>query len=659
MFVSPFIFDSREGGWDKVSHRLVVFEMGVFALFLVHLCGEILGAMDLMLMAESFRLGVKRSNISLPWESSNVREIFGKKQRLIAAPHFVPEPTAQREEVTLRQSEATGKVVWSRVTSLIPWPVAQERALGRVLENWRIIITDSLDASLLGRQISSILDGTVLDMTVEQVIRDSLGHKAVSTLRSRASSLMAFARWKKSFDEESRIFPVTEEQAYKYVVELRQLNAPRTKPARFLESLAFAFHMIGADVGQCLQSPRLRGAVISPMVPPRKKVPLEVWQVAAMEQLAMDGAGQEAIMAGYICMVLHCRLRWTDGQYCQYEPYLDMNQESGFLECELYHHKNAGRQKQAKRLLPAACCVPGLHGDWATPWLKNRRESGLSAKPGVPTMPAPLAGGKWAQTPWSSQQATVWMREVFSRLRPGCPVGDIASHSLKATLLSWMAKCSCDEPLRRLAGYHVDPASKSALEYSRDAQAPVLHALDGILLIIREGLFKPDLSRAKRWTNRECRSLQEAMNFLASRKRVVEQCLSDDYEPESPVPEGWTFLGSEDELSISSVSDAESALFSNLCGTSDEDREAEVSAPIVGASIAQELHYSLGDVDVYRHIKSGCCHIAKTSDVVEEDGDPVILRCGKIATRNFEQVMDVGNFMPYKCTRCFATVSSQ
>ena len=238
-------------------------------------------------------------------------------------------------------------------------------------------------------------------------------------------------------------------------------------------------------------------------------------------------------------------------------------------------------------------------------------------------------------------------------------MADIASHSLKATLLSWMAKCSCDEPLRRLAGYHVDPGSKSALEYSRDAQAPVLYALEGILLIIREGLFKPDLSRAKRWTRSECKSLHDAMNFLAAKKRVVEQSLSEDYEPDSPLPEGWTFLGSDDELSIPSLSNAESALFSNPCGTSDEDREAEVSAPIVGSSIAQELHYSLVDVDVYRHVKSGCCHIAKTSDVVEEDGDPVILRCGKIATRNFEQVMDVGNFMPYKCTRCFASVSDQ
>ena len=82
------------------------------------------------------------------------------------------------------------------------------------------------------------------------------------------------------------------------------------------------------------------------MVPPKKKVPLETWQVAAMENFAMNGDGQEAIFAGYVCLVLHARLRWSDGQYCQYEPYTDLYNSSGFLEGELYHHKNS-RQAEA------------------------------------------------------------------------------------------------------------------------------------------------------------------------------------------------------------------------------------------------------------------------------------------------------------------------
>ena len=608
-------------------------------------------------MAESYRLGVKRSTIKMPWEHQCLKPIFGKRQRLVEAPKFVPLQSDADHHVTFDQKEVAGKLTWSRVTSVIPWPVAQERSLSRALENWRIIISDDLDTSVLGRQIKSILDGTVTDMTVKQVIHDSFAGKSVSTLRSRASSLMAFARWKKAMNDDAKIFPITEDQAYRYVLELRQLNAPRTKPTRFLESLTFSHHMLGAEVETCLQSPRLRGAVITPMVPPKKKVPLELWQVAALENISMNGSGQEAIFAGYVCMVLHARLRWSDGQYCQYEPYTDIHNGAGFLEGELYHHKTAGRQKQSRRLLPVACCLPGLMGDWATPWLQRREAQNLIAGPGIPTMPVPLAAGRWGQVPLEPSQATTWLREIFSKLRPACDVSEVATHSLKTTILSWMAKCSCPEEIRRLAGYHVDPGSKSALEYSRDAQAPVLHAIDGIMLIIRQHIFNLDVSRSRRWSVPHVSSLQDAMIFLSKQSHAPQTDVVDEYEPESPLAAGWEFCGSDGDVSLSSASEGNHELFETGCQTSDEDRDAEVAAPIVGASIASELHYSVGDLDIFRHIKSGCCHVAKPSQTDEDDGDPVVLKCGKIATKNFEQVTDVANFMPYKCTRCFSGVA--
>ena len=51
---------------------------------------------------------------------------------------------------------------------------------------------------------------------------------------------------------------------------------------------------------------------------------------------------------------------------------------------------------------------------------------------------------------------------------------------------------------------------------------------------------------------------------------------------------------------------------------------------------------------------SGCCHIAKSTDTDPDDGDAVVLKCGKLASRNFEEVEQAGNFLPYKCSRCFA-----
>ena len=190
----------------------------------------------------------------------------------------------------------------------------------------------------------------------------------------------------------------------------------------------------------------------------------------------------------------------------------------------------------------------------------------------------------------------------------------------------------------------------------------MLHAIDGIMLIIREHIFNPDVARSRRWSVPHVSSLQDAMIFLSKQSHVPQRDFLDEYEPESPVHDGWDVCGSDGDVSLSSVSEGDHELFESGCQTSDEDRDAEVAAPIVGASVASELHYSVGDLDVFRHIKSGCCHVAKPSQIDDDDDDdddghPVVLKCGKIATRNFEQVTDVANFMPYKCTRCFSGVA--
>eukprot|EP00435_Cladocopium_sp_Y103_P021672 s5678_g5.t1 len=605
--------------------------------------------MDLQIHCAAFSLGVKKSSVRLPWEQEQGNTIFSKRPRLIAPPVFVPHVSVPDDSISLQKAEVEGKIHWSKRTSLIPWPVAQDRALAKALESWRLLLMDNLEGSLVGRQISMAMRGVEGTPAVEQTIADALAGKSVSTLRARASSLLAFGRWKKSLDVQSFIFPISEEQAYAYVRELRELNAPRTKPSRFVEAVSFAYHMLGAEVDNAMNSPRVKGAVAIPLVLPSKKCPLTVAQVTCLERLAFEDEGALGIFAGYTCMILHMRLRWMDGQFSQAEPFLDLFEGVGFLETELYHHKNAGRQRHAKRLLPAACNIPGLAGfDWASPWLQHRKQQGLSARPGYPTMPAPLSGGGWALVPLEASQATAWLREVLQNVDPALRMDCIGTHSLKATLLSMMSKAGCATDLRRLAGYHIDPSSKMALEYSRDAQAPVLHALQAINMAIQNGLFDPDASRARRWPNRNCTTLDSVMTFLSKMtsesgwynvhnhwgaeqadedaalnlewERVEET--SEGYEPTEPADDLWG-----DVDSISSLSDpGERPLFqADDCETSDEERDADVAAPIVGRGLAEDLEQVISDV-VFKHVVSGCCHIAKHSDVDPSDGEAVCVQ---------------------------------
>lgn len=92
-------------------------------------------------------------------------------------------------------------------------------------------------------------------------------------------------------------------------------------------------------------------------------------------------------------------------------------------------------------------------------------------------------------------------------------LSELATHSAKATILSWMSKANVSVSIRRLAGYHVKPGDKSALEYSRDAAAPSLRESEGILIAVKAGYFKPDEVRSKRWWG--CDSIQEAGKLSA------------------------------------------------------------------------------------------------------------------------------------------------
>ena len=85
----PSVLFSREGGWDNVLTAWEVFEMGwskVAIAFFLTLCGEAFRAMDILLMAESYRLGVKRSTIALPWEQPGLKTYFWEATEIGGGP---------------------------------------------------------------------------------------------------------------------------------------------------------------------------------------------------------------------------------------------------------------------------------------------------------------------------------------------------------------------------------------------------------------------------------------------------------------------------------------------------------------------------------------------------------------------------------------------
>lgn len=93
----------------------------------------------------------------------------------------------------------------------------------------------------------------------------------------------------------------------------------------------------------------------------------------------------------------------------------------------------------------------------------------------------------------------MWLRELL--ILGGASKESAAkksTHSLKVTPISWMAKFNVELPIRRLFGHHVDPGTKSALTYSRDAMSGPLNVYIDILNQIRDRTFDPDSTRSAR-----------------------------------------------------------------------------------------------------------------------------------------------------------------
>ena len=349
-------------------------------------------------------LGAKRLCLQMPWEQSHANTVLGGKPKpLIPVPDWVDFPLQLFDHAAaISRPTRLDRFNTKLHLSEVSWVASQNKRLNVALQCWKVIVLWSTCHSDFGKLLMQCIELGRSDDYVWQVISDAFSNKSAATLKARSASLLSFGRWKRISYPGSMggIFPITEEMAYDYLCDLRATKAAPSKGTRFLEALGFSKGLIGADVDSILKSARVKGVAYGQShKATRKKSPLTVQQVVLLERLATFGNGQEAVFAGYLCFLVHCRLRWSDGQHCIKEPQLDVTNGKGFLEAALYHHKTAQKRRtKVVRLLPVAGVLPGVSGcDWATHWLKKRAEMGLRASMQEPTMPAPMSGGGWTR----------------------------------------------------------------------------------------------------------------------------------------------------------------------------------------------------------------------------------------------------------------------
>ena len=452
----------------------------------------------------------------LPWEAPEWETVFGRATQPTSCPGTLEEPPGGWANADFSVHKAIHSAPLATVALLrgtgrqaVPHPDDERETR---MDQWRRIALLVGKACALGRQL--LESDTEADQ--RELMIDTMFGKATSTLAKRASSFSLFLAWRaaniNSFD---CTWPVGEEAAYRYLAALARDGAPATRGKGFVEALFFADGAIGLPVlAEVRNSARIKGASLRSFERKRltKKAPaLKIEHVRFLEEEVIHGEDPfEVNMVGFILFVLYSRSRCRDASAIECDPALDVICTEagtiGYSEATASTTKTTRGMKRRRLGVPIVAPAVGLVHEggksWAVAWTRARKAAQATAGAGRCLMPAIAPGGVASldDVPMSAPQLTTVLRNALAKGRfPHEEVAEVSSHSLKATVLSWLAKAGVAKAARRLLGGHVKPGEKSVIEYSRDGLAGPLREIDRVLEMIRKGRFDPDATRSGRF----------------------------------------------------------------------------------------------------------------------------------------------------------------
>jgi hypothetical protein len=276
------------------------------------------------------------SSLVLPWETGVMSQIFGRdvmgEQPIVAQ---VPLPELEVVAAVMRMEPKRPTMTEKRVIPLDiskvsglahrgpkrpkaaePQQSKEDRLRLKYICGFTTLILGCGDSSDVGRQLRS--DTSVKGP--EEIVSDVLFSRRTATLGARLQSLMAYSEWLR-VSKGKPAFPLVEQDAYDYVVELYLEGAPATRATRFRETVAFVKYVLGADGAMAvLASVRVGGSALRSFVRKRmlrQRDPLRVVWVSWLEQLVVDEGADEGdrLTAGSVLWLLFCRSRMADSQH--------------------------------------------------------------------------------------------------------------------------------------------------------------------------------------------------------------------------------------------------------------------------------------------------------------------------------------------------------
>ena len=461
-------------------------------------------------------------HLLLPWETGLAGVIFGGLPPLPALPaisewkDLVPTDARQPEDVSRAVVETGAATITTRPFKRLKGSgegrdQKEERLRSIHVRAWLNFALLNPAASRAGLQLEAISDDALRIDTMEEILYD----RRTATLAARISALTMFTRWATSHGiPPHQVTPVQEELAYKYVSMLHAEASPPTRASRFREAVALALHILGMEGNvDVLNSRRITGSSLRSLGRKRlllQRDPLRVEWVELLEHLVVGNVEcppEDQIIAGHALWLLYARSRHWDSQFVISEPSI----EGRYVEASTSRTKTSNRRGRRNKALVLVGVAKGLLPQpWACAWLALRKEVSLSASNDQALLPGATGDGGWSAAAVESGAFGMHLRELLMR-HGGDPalLWNIGSHSLKATVLSWVAKAGVLKEHRRVLGYHEDPGDRSVFGYSRDIFAVPLREMEGVLEAIADRRFLPDASRSGYWQKEIAEALVE------------------------------------------------------------------------------------------------------------------------------------------------------
>ena len=381
-------------------------------------------------------------------------------------------------------------------------PVDEDIRLQALLKFKDIILQDPL-ATQLGTSLKGRMHQGSDHDEIHQSFRDCFRMKASSTLQKRAASLMKLTKFLRAGGQLNPL-RLSEPQLYAALCNMRSEGLGATSAQHVIEALHFLHATAKLRIVDLTDviSARCRGVARDMYLlksPLQQKLPLTVEQVRRLE-VAMQSSGPVLqCILGQVLFCIHACCRWRDSQRLK-----SISTEVGGGETLVYadalQSKTTLTAEAKTRFLPFVAIGTGIVAyDWAALWLDARHTEGLGFSDfALPSFSEKFAC--WLDTPMSSSEATMWIREFLdgtTGFRPEM----IGSHSCKTTLLTWAGRSVgvvFSPSDRRLLGHHLDPNMKSVMCYSRECYTSLYSKVLSMFRLIRSGEFDPDQSAIAR-----------------------------------------------------------------------------------------------------------------------------------------------------------------